>query len=518
MVVIGRRVSDHNTDKPPRVSIYRGPNVPAAQRAPHMRALFEGRKLPSLSIESFAASITTHALGSGPWSDVILTSAQVKARRAMREAPQVEDLRVEEGVIVTPGRMRASHEQRMSAYDVARAGGHGANRGIFVLKSTEREALGPLSQAEQAAIRPQINTVHVFPYAVVMPDDADVMIYLPRPADPGIGSGLTDDMARQRPFPENMPNLEAHLAPFRELMRSIVEGYGERRPWWSAHRDRPDIFNTPPLSQAWSDYCVTTRWGNGGQLIVGLAPAGALPGSALHAIRAVGSPGTAAYLAALFNSTAFQEMAETLPPGQVRAAEIKALGIPLPSPSALGRLTSLATAQADRVTRLVGRHALRFPLLRNELRADSALLALDTNAWIAKPGPAWQWGTLSSVAWAQDRQASSLPARPISRVAIDNGLFGNSLTVESATVGPSGRLVFHLPMTATDDDIDSLSAYLKGLAASGVKLNAVLAQPAPVNLSELPAAYQSDLRSLHGDLDAYQRSRAEMEGLLFGSN
>lgn len=231
---------------------------------------------------------------------------------------------ISEGVIATPQTLSDRHVEHLPDRVIAEIRDSGL-RGIFVLCPAEIEALsvsaGGLTAKERTHLRAVINTRDVYPYGVVLPDSPDVLIWLP--ASHG---------GRGGEFPEDMPTLEYHLKRFRPLLDATVEGYGKKlrrpmyRPWWSAHNPRIHLVEGRSPTGSWADVAVTTRWGDR-KLVTGLAPAGALPLSGLHALTGAADT-SAAYLVGLINSTPVQELAEALAPGSVSQEDFEHLGLP----------------------------------------------------------------------------------------------------------------------------------------------------------------------------------------------
>lgn len=91
-----------------------------------------------------------------------------------------------------------------------------------------------------------------------------------------------------------------------------------QRPWWSVRPCWRDVVDSPP-GGAWAGFCVTARWGAGESLIMGFIPANHIPKSGLHALRIHDRSTDTAYLCGVLNSTMFQQLAGTMPPGQSAA-------------------------------------------------------------------------------------------------------------------------------------------------------------------------------------------------------
>ena len=211
------------------------------------------------------------------------------------------------------------------------------------------------------------------------------VVYLPKPE--GVEWTLTDEQVlTATPFPNGIPKIEASLTKFRSLLEAKARGWNERRPWWSLHRARHEVVGDAGVTASgWANYCVMSRWGVGGRLCVGRAPSRTSPASGLHVLRPHDDLVPAGYLAALYNSTLYQEIAESLPPGHLRKAELEAIGVPLRAEYQTV-LVEAADRLADLVTDLVQVHTSRFPLLADSLRSNVALTDTTDSAWLPVPG------------------------------------------------------------------------------------------------------------------------------------
>jgi type I restriction-modification system DNA methylase subunit len=337
MIVTGTRIAPADatmmklpaiTAHKPRVSIYNGGPVAESTRAAVLDFIRKGTR--GANVQSFDAQRSPNTIGSKSWADVVLTRSQLKQRDHLTTGDQIT-LDVSEGVITTANNLTAKTEELLSAKDLATVGGSGSKAGIQQLTVEEVAGLGQLTKVERAAIRRQLNTKDVYPYAAVVPDNAPSIIYLPKQASE-IDSSLTDEQVRtSTPFPDETPNIEKHLNRFRALLEAKSRGWNERRPWWTLHRARQEIVgDAERATRGWANYCVLARWGVGGTLCVGRAPAGTSPASGLHVLRPQDDVVPAGYLAALYNSTLYQEIAESLPPGQLRKAELQSTSRGLP--------------------------------------------------------------------------------------------------------------------------------------------------------------------------------------------
>jgi hypothetical protein len=275
MIVVGTRITPPDIEMrnslaagfKPRVSIYEGGSVGLHNRRAVIEAMRDGKNAAGL--HTYTASFSPNALGRRSWADVVLTTSQLSRRRRLSEATQLP-LLVSKGVETTVNTVTAGSEVLLSQQDLAAVGGPGTRAGIQLLKPSEVAQLGPLNEKEQTIIRPVVNTRDVYPYATVLPDDASSIIYLSKPAD--IDPELSDEQAiTGTPFPSGIPAIERHLNRFRALLEYKTRDRHERRPWWTLHRPRVNVVADSEADETgWAPYCLTTRWGGGNRLVVGL--------------------------------------------------------------------------------------------------------------------------------------------------------------------------------------------------------------------------------------------------------
>lgn len=498
MIVVGTRAGggdagplDRNAF--PVVSIYQGPNVSMADRAPVLAALAGGRSSARLAVRSHRALVSPNVLGSASWADLELTRVELGVRDAHRARPSLPEISVEEGVIPTVQQLKASAAAHLPAA-VAVAG-----RGVQLLSPDEVAGLGVLSAAERAVLRKRVNTADVFPYAAVVAADADSMIYLPRPkGDPAAV------------FPAGMPALEAHLSQFRPLMQHTVDVWKDKRPWWSLHRAREGTILRAPVSDVWEDYGIASRWGSGGRLVMGLAPAGSVPASGLHLISCDARPGLAPYLAAMVNSTPIQELAAKLPPGHLRSAEMAALHIPDLGPDAVAGVSGWGVRLAEIVTLLVSVHAARFPMIPAALRSDVAMSA--DPLWRWTPAPSAVSATLSSRDWVHSVSVSGKAKSPVATVDVSShpGQLEATIVLSNGSVKSPGSAVLSVSSSASAGEVEALAA----LAAGAGSLDAVAGLRVPLTFEQLASAFERDRRPVLDLLDEYRLLRSQVDALL----
>lgn len=516
MIVIGTRIASHDLayvgnpigNQKPRVSIYEGSQVAADKRPAILSAMRDGRS--AAGVRTFTATVSPNSVGRNSWSDTILTADQITRRRRLSEAPQVQ-LVVSKGVETTVNTVTSSSETLLSHADLMNVGGPGTRAGIQLLTTDEVSRLGTLTQAEKSVIRRVVNTRDVYPYAVVVPDRTTSIVYLTKPD--GIDQDLSDDQViGGTPFPPGLPNVGAHLTRFRAILETKTRDRHERRPWWTLHRPRPEVVGDASAdATGWAPYCLTTRWGSGGRLVVGLAPPGTSPASGLHVLRPSDATLPAAYISAVFNSSIYQDIAETLPPGQLRQRDLENLGLP-----DLGAFSAQVTASALRlaniVTDLVRTHGPRWPMLADTLRDDVALKEIPDEAWTPAAGPAASWGQISSVSWIGGVELHRAPATRLGDVSISHDLFGLTITV-SVRGQVERAVVVHL----AEEEVDAaaaLAARFLGLGAVGGCVRDLDTIRVPINAETWTSLFREHHDSLTTIVGTYHEERAIIDAAL----
>jgi hypothetical protein len=92
--------------------------------------------------------------------------------------------------------------------------------GIQLLTSAEVADLGPLNDAERRTLRRVVNTKDVYPYAVIVEDDPDHVIYLWKPE--AIDSKTNMAQAQEWPLPDGIPTLAAYLEQFKPILQDAA--------------------------------------------------------------------------------------------------------------------------------------------------------------------------------------------------------------------------------------------------------------------------------------------------------
>ncbi len=519
MIVTGTRVADPDTgltefpdlgSYKAKVSIYDGGPVTDAGRARVLKAIRDGSR-SAANVRTFNARRSPNNLGGGSWGELVLTQTQLRQRDHLTRGQQIE-LDASEGVITTANSLTSKTESLLTVRDLNAVGGEGSKAGIQLLTAEEVAALGTLTRAEKDAVRRIVNTRDVYPYAAVVPDDAARVIYLARP-DVTDRDLTNEQVLTGTPFPSGMPNLEEHLTRFKPLLEAKARGWAERRPWWSVHRARADIVGDAGATPSgWANYCLMARWGSGGRLTVGRAPASTSPASGLHVLRPHDDVVPAAYLAALYNSTLYQEIADSLPPGQLRKAELQRIGVPLLDEH-VTTLVDAADTLAGLVTDIVRKQTQRFPLLAESLRGNVALTDPTEHAWLPARGPRNLWGTLKQVRWVDELAQHRAAATPLGEVHVLESLLGHQVKV---TVRGSDRPAAVITLTGDADGhtAEALAANLRAVAYTGGKVRDLAAIPLPTDPAGLVDAYTADRAALDNSVSRYHAQRALIDDTL----
>lgn len=509
MIVIGERVSKPGdvgldpADRPkalPLVSIYEGRAVSLLDRRAIVGVMREGAS--RTGVRTFRAPVNPNSLGGASWAEMILTQKQLDRRRKLRTVQQL-DLSIVKGVETTVNALTEDSVEYMTAGNLAAVGWPQSKVGISILSPAEVVALGRLSAEEKRAVRPLVNTTDVFPYAAVLPSAAPWIIYLRK--DDHNDPDLTAQQVVDTPFPLGMPHLQTHLQHFQSLLAFKTLDRHERRPWWSLHRPRAEVVDQAAVGR-WASYCVTTRWGNGGRLIVGLSPAGAVPSSSLHTLSVAGVP--AAYLCGLFNSSLYQDVAQELPPGQLRKDDLQKLGLPAVE---VGAISTLSLGLADAVSDLVLSHGLRFPDLISRLRADITLTERCDAAWTPHVGPVTAWGELSAVRWSRAEISSHGPqSQKIASAEVTHDLFGANILA----IGEGGASLTVSMRDAEETTAVALLAAVFGMARRGGVLRDIASMKVPLDGTQLAAALTADRAALATVVSHYRQLRDQIDAIV----
>lgn len=540
MIITGTRVTGRDESpvtrpaKFPVVSIYEGGHtLDPVNRDDLLDRIRRGKPQESTSeIRTRVARRDPRSLGEQSWDPVIFTEAQLKVRTRMTADPQAERRSVE-GIVCTAKRLKERDEARIAADALAARGGTKSSPGIHALSIDEVEAMGALNDAERVRLRAEVNTEAVFPYGVVLDlDRCDHLLYLSQ-SDGDDAGGSIEEVIESTPFPDGLPAFKEHLAPFRDLLVAKVMAYGKRgadgawkkrpprRAWWTLHNDRRSFFGNGEAEElGFAPYVVTSRWGEGGRFLVGLAPKGSVPSSALHAIvPADGVP--AAYLAGLFNSSIFQEVIDSIPPGQLRSEDIENLGAPLVE-SVVDEVASEARTLAGIVARIVTETSSTFPNVARDLRRDPDLGPLDLSVWCQSfHGPAT--GTLASAAWIHTSAGALANTGGLGVVRLASQDEIGRTVIEVLRIGGNQSPVFRASVDMSDpasdehdDAVYATMAFMRGVRHSVQAPSASLLAQAriPVSARALLDRFRGDAVVVEALAAEYRTRRARIDDLL----
>jgi hypothetical protein len=484
-------------------------SVTGAERGAALVAVSSGAR--NKHIIAFNSSVSPTDLQGASWQDCSLTPAQYREKKKIAGMPRVQ-IAVTKGVETTVNALTKDTEKLLTPTDLNAVGGPGSKAGIQLLKAEEVAALGSLTTAEQDTLRKVINTRDVYPYAAITPGNADSVIYLAAPdsQDPNV----SDNNIINTPFPADLPAIEQHLTRFKALLSSKTVSRGERRPWWSLHRPRPKVLSTlPPPTDTWSPFALTSRWGTGGSLIVGLAPRGVSPASGLHILRPENGI-SASYLAAIYNSTLFQALVAGIPPGQLRVDDLVSLGLPRIAGKEQ-ELSDLGQALAQTVTDLVTLHSEHFPTLAATLRNELTLEDWPSDVWQPTPGPATAWGTLDTVAWLDTAVAGRSRTVQPDRVDTDSPItiFGHAIELKH-----ENRTILTIHVTQGDNSVkDATAAALRAQVTRRATLNDIINMAMPTSPATLTTAWNAAIHNTQTLIDKYREDRAKVDAIIAGT-
>jgi type I restriction-modification system DNA methylase subunit len=514
LIVIGTRITSSdatlNADEQiqatkPVVSIYEGPSIPDPDdRVKVIAAIREGKT--AAGVRTFNARVSPNTLGGDTWFDVTLTQAQLKRRRFLASLPQVEMV-VSKGVETTVNALSPNRAVLLSQKVRDEIGGDNSRPGIQLLKRSEVSGLGNLNDEERKVLRKVINTKDVYPYAAIIADDADSVIYLPKPT---IAVGADRDTVRAHPFPPGLPALRAHLERFQPVLLDATVSRNENRPWWTLHRPRTNVLGVTSTGN-WENFALTARWGGGQRLVVGLAPGGTSPASGLHVLRPESTTVQAAYLCGIYNSSVYQEVAATLPPGQLRAEDLERLGLPHLADE-VGQITAQSMDLASIVTKLIRTHMGSFPELGRSLRGDVSLKSPPVDVWNRSYDASLAKGPLPGLGWVDSITKHGALNQTVGRVATRVDVFGPAVDLHA---GQGDKVILTILVGhAYEAVLPSFASVIRGRLATGGKPSDVLAMQLPVDPDELDRDWVSDVTALTADVAKYHAGRQTIEDML----
>jgi hypothetical protein len=232
----------------------------------------------------------------------------------------------------------------------------------------------------------------------------------------------------------------------------------------------------------------------------------------LHVLRAERNTVPAAYLAALYNSTLYQEIAESLPPGMLRKADLEQIGVPLRKDYQKA-IVEAADTLTDLVTELVRDHTQRFPLLAESLRGYVGLTDPTEYAWNPEQGPKTKWGLVPNVGWIEGLATHRALATPLGAVHVSEDLFGDQIEV---TVRGSERRAATITLKAGtgEEAARALAANIRAVAAGGGQIRDLASITIPIRAEELVEKYVADTAALHATVDKYRKQRSVIDDTL----
>lgn len=513
LVIVGERTAASDAElstqsapesHKPYVSFYEGQMVGESERALVLDAMREHRS--AAGVRSIRAAESPNDLAGESWATVTLSKTQLARRRRLTRNSRPLQLDSDEGVLSGADALSDVNADALPRETLAEIRwSPGARPGIFVLSGEELAALGTITAEERSLIMPVVNTRDVLPYAACLPSNPKYLINLGAPPRDPL---LSVEELQVLPFPPDMPALERHLTRYRPVLERKVRSYGERRPWWSIHRARPDIQSRAAGHGSWADYSLTTRWGGGGRLIVGLAPSGSVPASGLHALFAP-SDVPAAYLTGLMNSTVIQELAETLPPGEIRVTDLMGLHLPLLD-EARDEISSRSLSLADLVCQAKVVHAPKFPLLLQGLLEDVSLSDVTLDAWRCAPGARLEWGELRNLTWCEELTVRGAQSVPATGAEPFEELWGHGVRLTSSRNSEMLVRIGHV----SQEELAAFLAYMRGLVNSNARLQDIPRSLAPTSLTHLVAQYRQDSLALAEWVRRYQEHRAAIDEIV----
>lgn len=523
MVIVGRRVTDRDgshppvATKPPIVTVYTGRNtLTPDDRYGLLSAIAKGslkKKTPHLS--TFRATLDPRALGSASWDSLAHSKEQNERRERLLTGPQLA-IETSEGIVPGAKQVAAKRENLVRA-DILRARGWPTVRpGIFTLSALERKRLDTLTPAEEARLRPEVTTESIFPYAVVLDDDtARYTLYLTANDVEEQHYSTRRDIIEYTPFPSGMPAFEKHLRPYKDLLVDAVTRFNRRRPWWTIHDAREDFLASRVSGRP---YCVVAQRGAGGRFIVGLSEPKPLPTSGANLIVPRDPSISSAYLAGVYNSSLFQEIADSVPPGNVHAGLLRSFGMPLVT-SVVDEITTEAYALQGVVRKLATTIAARFPDIRRALKDTPALREFAFTRWTPRYVEGPGTGTVATVWWTLPRFRAAATGGIRNVVRGPQEEVGRTMiAVEPRSPGSRPWLVSIASDTPSsevhDEFVAAFCAFCRGRASGAGGPATVSNATLPTNPGRLLDRFRDDTQEAQGLIDEYMRRRQKIDDLL----
>jgi hypothetical protein len=212
------------------------------------------------------------------------------------------------------------------------------------------------------------------------------------------------------------------------------------------------------------------------------------------------------------SSSLYQAIVDSLPPGNLRAEDILAIGVPDLSGATHQAVAENAFELAEIVHVLVAEDGQRFPLLPGRLCNDVSLSEVSLDAWTPEPGPSTRWGQLDEVPWVREVHVIH-NSKKIGEVSIEETLLGRIVRIAA---GGSAQ-------TAVEVEIDrdaprgtrtALAAMVRGVQQRGTSCAAVARMLVPTDANELVESYEQQTRQLVERAERYRAARDEIDRAL----
>jgi hypothetical protein len=216
-------------------------------------------------------------------------------------------------------------------------------------------------------------------------------------------------------------------------------------------------------------------------------------------------------LTAIYNSTIFQSVAESLPPGQLRQRDLVALGMP-DLGEAVPDLVAGGLKLASVVQRLVRDHGPRWPELLDRLRADVSLRSVPEQAWNPEVGSPYDWGQLSKLEWVEDIEKHRAGSTRLGDILVSQDLMGLVVVVK-ASGSSSPAATVHL----SGDDrrlAEAVACRLRGAIAAGACVRDLDSVALPTNPAALVELLESQRAELLALVEDYRLQRAMIDSVL----
>lgn len=505
LVIIGERVTDPVKDEEPaksrrkanrpRISVYRGTQrtFSDAERAEILEVLARARKnVPGKAVETFKSQRDIRSLGGASWAEVIMTQGELARREALTNYPAQAGYDTTEGIVAPPQRLKSRDLGKVTPDVIENFNSRQDGLGIFVLKTDEYESLRAqgLTPEEVEAIKPVVNTRHIYPYASVLPKEHEWLIWLP--------------YRGRQAFPTNMPHLKAHLQSYKSLLEAKLAQYHATRPWWSVHNPRTDFVDKHAGKGRWADMAATARWGDR-KLVTGLLPHGALPLSGMH-LLAPHTKVDAAYMVGLIHSDPVQALADALAPGSYSQEDLMSLGFPAFPLEARRQVAKLARDLARQVTYMVTTLSQNFPLTGDALRADPTMTGGIENPWRPHFSPRTASATPRSAIWIAIEETKPLVGR-VTGVDTNEDMYGFHVRVTAEhgcallTPDPDERRM-----------LEALADYCR--ASLGNDVNELLGRPIHLSASDFLRSHDHDVAHRDAKVADYVAARTEINTIV----